>query len=81
MVDILFLVLHNPLIGDVSISHGYEDNWIVKLDSLGNIIWENSIGGSNADRGYIVQRIFSTELSCFIETLSSDGQVIDLWLH
>ncbi|MBK7886580.1 MAG: hypothetical protein IPJ86_04530 [Bacteroidetes bacterium] len=26
------------------------DYWIVKLDSLGNILWQNTIGGSGYDR-------------------------------
>ena len=30
-------------------SYGSYDYWIVKLDSLGNITWENTIGGNNAD--------------------------------
>ncbi|MFN0274715.1 MAG: MopE-related protein [Chitinophagales bacterium] len=28
---------------------GYSDYWIVKIDSVGNIEWENTIGGNNAD--------------------------------
>lgn len=28
---------------------GIADYWVVKLDNLGNIQWQNSIGGSNDD--------------------------------
>ncbi|MFN0173996.1 MAG: T9SS type A sorting domain-containing protein [Saprospiraceae bacterium] len=31
-------------------SQGYEDYWVVKLDALGGIQWQNSIGGSNGDQ-------------------------------
>ncbi|MBK6640824.1 MAG: T9SS type A sorting domain-containing protein [Bacteroidetes bacterium] len=30
-------------------SNGVDDYWIVKTDSLGNILWQNSIGGSGYD--------------------------------
>ncbi len=30
-------------------SFGYTDFWIVKIDSLGNMQWQNTIGGSNVD--------------------------------
>ncbi len=31
-------------------SKGYEDFWIVKIDSVGNILWDKTIGGSGSDR-------------------------------
>jgi hypothetical protein len=34
---------------DVSGNHGASDVWVAKLDSTGNIEWENSLGGSNVD--------------------------------
>ncbi|BDS14360.1 T9SS type A sorting domain-containing protein [Aureispira anguillae] len=50
--------------GDVTGNHGDKDYWVVKLNSVGNIVWEQSLGGSNAemlgscqetnDGGYIV---------------------------
>jgi hypothetical protein len=37
--------------GDKSeICFGDEDYWIVKLDSIGGIQWQNTIGGSNSDK-------------------------------
>ncbi|MEO5776114.1 MAG: T9SS type A sorting domain-containing protein [Flavobacterium sp.] len=50
--------------GDVTGNHGGYDYWIVKLDAIGNIQWQKSLGGSGddvadaiqttADGGYIV---------------------------
>ncbi len=34
---------------------GQEDYWIVKLDSLGGLQWQNTIGGSNSDVLYSIQ--------------------------
>lgn len=31
-------------------SNGQRDYWILKLDALGNIVWQNAIGGSLVDR-------------------------------
>lgn len=72
--------------GDVSGNHGGSDFWIVKINSLGIIQWQNSLGGTNddvakcikqtADKGYIVTGT----------TLSNDGDVsgnngyFDFWL-
>jgi len=42
--------------GDVSGWHGGDDYWIVKLDSLGNLIWQKCIGGSSADIARSVQQ-------------------------
>lgn len=30
-------------------SYGFDDVWILKIDSTGNIVWENTIGGSGSD--------------------------------
>jgi hypothetical protein len=35
-------------------NQGYYDYWVVKLDGLGNIQWENSLGGDSEDRLYSV---------------------------
>jgi hypothetical protein len=35
---------------------GFWDYWIVKVDSLGNIQWDNTIGGNDWDRLYSIQQ-------------------------
>jgi len=54
----------NSLDGDVTGNHGGNDYWVVKLDSIGTIEWQRSLGGSGfdiaesiqqtADGGYVV---------------------------
>lgn len=41
----------NSTNGDVTGNHGSLDYWVLKIDSTGNIIWENSYGGTDADYG------------------------------
>lgn len=38
-------------------SNGIDDYWIVKTDSLGSIVWQNTIGGSSIDRLTSIQQI------------------------
>ncbi|MPR37296.1 hypothetical protein [Salmonirosea aquatica] len=35
--------------GDVSGNHGNSDYWVVKLDSLGSIVWQKALGGTGYD--------------------------------
>src|SRR5205809_308804 len=42
--------------GDVSGNHGNYDYWILKLDSLGDLIWQKSLGGSNDDIALSVEQ-------------------------
>ncbi len=38
-------------------SHGSHDYWLLKLDSIGNIQWQNTIGGNLSDLLYIEQTV------------------------
>jgi hypothetical protein len=43
--------------GDVTgINHGLNDCWIVKLDALGNILWNKLLGGNGEERTYSIQQ-------------------------
>ncbi len=40
--------------GDVTVNKGSNDYWIVAIDTLSNILWEKSIGGSDEDVAYSI---------------------------
>ena len=40
--------------GDASNNEGFHDNWILRLDAQGNILWERSFGFSGHDHSYDV---------------------------
>ena len=40
--------------GDISSNYGSSDAWVVKIDATGNIIWEQSYGGSDQDQTRIL---------------------------
>ncbi len=40
--------------GDVSFNHGSSDYWVVKIDESGNILWEETYGGSNFERAHAI---------------------------
>ncbi|MBK7967135.1 MAG: hypothetical protein IPK10_18930 [Bacteroidetes bacterium] len=69
--------------------NGFGDLWILKLDYLGNIEWQNTIGGSAGDgiqameiandEGYIISGNSSSPLS-FDKTISSNYGMGDIWI-
>jgi hypothetical protein len=74
--------------GDISIVYGDNDAWIVKLDALGTIMWEKSIGGKSAysvqqtaDGGYIISGDRDTLVNsisnhdCWIAKLNGGGSI------
>ncbi len=72
--------------GDVSVNYGGRDIWVVKLDSLGEILWERSLGGSEADTGTSIQLTSDGGYIVCGYTFSNDGDVSmnfgteDIWL-
>ena len=60
---------------DVTGNHGNIDCWIVKLDSVGNIQWQKSLGGSGADAAYSIQQTTDGGFMVAGFTTSNDGDV------
>jgi hypothetical protein len=72
--------------GDVTVNHGLEDWWIVKLNSSGILQWQKSFGGSSVDIPYDIHQ--TSDLGFIIAgyTISNDGDVTgndgfeDFWI-
>lgn len=65
--------------GDGSNNEGFHDNWILRLDAVGNILWEKSFGFSGHDHAYDV--VETTDggffFSGFLDITASNGQGSD----
>jgi len=61
--------------GDVTGNHGYDDYWIVKLDTGGDILWQKSLGGSNADEAFSIQQTSDGDYIVAGYSYSNDGDV------
>lgn len=61
--------------GDISFNHGGSDGWVIMADSIGNIIWQKSYGGTKGDNFF---RILPDNLGNYYilgASNSSDGDV------
>ncbi|MBP9882139.1 MAG: T9SS type A sorting domain-containing protein [Chitinophagales bacterium] len=50
---------------------GFTDYWVVKLDSAGGVVWDNTIGGSSGDQLYSLQE--TDDGSYIVAGVSSSG--------
>lgn len=62
--------------GDASNNNGQNDFWVLKLDSNGNLIWENSFGFAGADSGISIIQTSDGGylLSGILDVTASGGQ-------
>ncbi len=61
--------------GDISYNHGDNDYWLVKTNTTGQILWENTFGGSQGDYFRQMLRTPDGGFLIFGETYSQDGDV------
>ena len=72
--------------GDVSFNNGSSDYWIIKLDATGNITWEKSLGGSNADNALSIDQTSDGGYIVAGWSFSNNGDVtgnhggVDYWI-
>lgn len=62
--------------GDGSNNEGFHDNWILRLDASGNILWEKSFGFSGHDHSYDLVETADGGFffSGFLDVTSSNGE-------
>jgi len=71
---------------DVSGNHGQEDAWLLKLDSIGNILWQKCLGGSKWDEAKDIQLTIDGGYILIGRSSSTDGDVtgnngsLDYWV-
>ena len=61
--------------GDVSGNHGYLDGWLVRLDLNGNLLWQQSFGGSEDEVLGSIQQTIDGGLVTLGSSSSNDGDV------
>jgi hypothetical protein len=68
----------NSTNGDVTGHHGDYDYWIVKLDSVGTIQWQKTLGGTGDDQAYSIEQTTDGGYIVAGMTSSLDGDVTNL---
>lgn len=82
----IFTGWSNSIDGDLTGNYGFEDIWVVKLDNIGNIQWQQSYGGSGSDQSYAIQQtidggyILAGISSSSDYDLSSNFGCFDYWI-
>jgi hypothetical protein len=72
--------------GQVTGNQGYQDYWIVKVDSNGNLEWQKSFGGSLWDVPFSIQQTWDGGYIVAGGSTSNDGQITgnhggqDFWI-
>jgi|GEM_PF-1569301 len=57
------------------INYGAEDAWLLKIDFEGNLLWEQTYGGSGSDFGYDIEFDENGDLYMLANGNSSDGVI------
>ena len=63
--------------GDVSQNKGQNDVWALKINSVGNIEWEATIGGTNIDYGYGITELNNKKVVVVGDTYSNDEDITE----
>tara|TARA_R110000782_G_scaffold151398_6_gene244076 strand:- start:686 stop:2029 length:1344 start_codon:yes stop_codon:yes gene_type:complete len=71
---------------DISNTNGSYDFWVVKVDSFGNLIWEQSFGGEGIEVSYDIAKTRDNGFVVVGNTFSTNGDILlnhgesDMWM-
>lgn len=71
---------------DISANKGSYDFWVVKVDNIGNLIWEKSFGGSEIDEAHSISKTADGNYLILGDSRSNDQDIsnskgaADIWL-
>jgi len=79
---------NNSVAGDVLLSHGYSDVWVIKIDGSGNKLWGKEFGGDGDDEATSILATSDTTylIAGYTRSSSNTGDVglnngnADLWV-
>ena len=62
--------------GDASINQGQHDNWVIRVDAMGQIVWEKSFGFAGHDHAYNIITTSDGGLffNGFLDVTASNGE-------
>jgi len=63
--------------GDITENKGNEDVWVIKLDNIGDIIWQKTYGGTNNDEAFSIQETTDGGYIFTGNTESNDGDITE----
>lgn len=72
--------------GDVSLPKGSDDYWVIKIDTLGNLLWEKSYGGAAEDYAFSIVNTNDGGFAVTGVSNSTDGNIttnignFDVWV-
>jgi len=65
---------------DSNISNGDRDVWLLKLDSIGTVLWQRTYGGTDADEGFKLLKLSNDNLLISGYSQSFSGGDRDGWI-
>lgn len=73
-----YIIIGNSLStnGDLTGPHGGGDQWVVRLDADGSMLWQRTLGGPGSDQGYGILHLPDGGFATVGSTLSTSG---DAW--
>jgi hypothetical protein len=61
--------------GQVTNNQGQNDAWTLKINAIGNLIWQHTVGGTNIDYAYSVTQLNNNSIITVGDSSSDDGDI------